>query len=108
EVVPSARPAPMRVCPVSLHDALPIYIAGAPKGFVRRLLLLGCCAGEEGTVGQECGRWATTPSKNPQASEWCWSITNPWSRATSTDRKSTRLNSSHVKSSYAGFCLKKE
>src|SRR5690606_40932757 len=24
----------------------------------------------------------------------------------STDRKSTRLNSSHVKNSYAGFCLK--
>src|SRR5690606_41892192 len=24
-----------------------------------------------------------------------------------TDRKSTRLNSSHVKSSYAGFCLNK-
>src|SRR5690606_41292006 len=24
------------------------------------------------------------------------------------DRKSTRLNSSHVKSSYAGFCLKKK
>src|SRR5690606_39719488 len=26
--------------------------------------------------------------------------------ATASDRKSTRLNSSHVKSSYAGFCLK--
>src|SRR5690606_39538603 len=25
-----------------------------------------------------------------------------------TDRKSTRLNSSHVKISYAGFCLKKK
>src|SRR5437660_11713915 len=25
-----------------------------------------------------------------------------------TDRKSTRLNSSHVASSYAGFCLKKK
>src|SRR5207302_3649209 len=25
-----------------------------------------------------------------------------------TDRKSTRLNSSHVKSSYAGFCSKKK
>src|SRR5690606_41542611 len=29
-----------------------------------------------------------------------------WRRARSTDRKSTRLNSSHVKISYAVFCLK--
>src|SRR5690606_17453344 len=29
-------------------------------------------------------------------------------RATARDRKSTRLNSSHVKISYAGFCLKKK
>src|SRR5207302_5183797 len=30
------------------------------------------------------------------------------SGSTSTDRKSTRLNSSHVKISYAVFCLKKK
>src|SRR3989442_8706638 len=30
------------------------------------------------------------------------------SRATFTDRKSTRLNSSHVRISYAVFCLKKK
>src|SRR5690606_41943654 len=46
------------------------------------------------------------------------SITHPEDRASSrarlealatgTDRKSTRLNSSHVKTSYAGFCLKKK
>src|SRR5690606_22364721 len=30
------------------------------------------------------------------------------SRATAKDRKSTRLNSSHVKISYAVFCLKKK
>src|SRR5690606_41191803 len=29
-------------------------------------------------------------------------------RVAETDRKSTRLNSSHVKSSYAVFCLKKK
>src|SRR5690606_39750308 len=32
----------------------------------------------------------------------------PWSVAATTDRKSTRLNSSHVKISYAVFCLKKK
>src|SRR6266704_2352113 len=31
-----------------------------------------------------------------------------WNEAESRDRKSTRLNSSHVSSSYAVFCLKKK
>src|SRR5690606_41579191 len=31
-----------------------------------------------------------------------------WKRPWMTDRKSTRLNSSHVKISYAVFCLKKK
>src|SRR5699024_11933789 len=31
-----------------------------------------------------------------------------WLRLSTTDRKSTRLNSSHVSSSYAVFCLKKK
>src|SRR5690606_42156772 len=31
-----------------------------------------------------------------------------WNAAKAADRKSTRLNSSHVKISYAGFCLKKK
>src|SRR5207249_6366732 len=31
-----------------------------------------------------------------------------WSEAAYTDRKSTRLNSSHVSISYAVFCLKKK
>src|SRR5690625_5676433 len=33
---------------------------------------------------------------------------NPWSSCWKRDRKSTRLNSSHVASSYAVFCLKKK
>src|SRR5204862_6991346 len=33
---------------------------------------------------------------------------NEHARALSTDRKSTRLNSSHVEISYAVFCLKKK
>src|SRR5207302_7005153 len=32
----------------------------------------------------------------------------PFGRRAATDRKSTRLNSSHVKISYAVFCLKKK
>src|SRR5690606_41644835 len=36
------------------------------------------------------------------------SPTNAGSRLPCSDRKSTRLNSSHVKNSYAVFCLKKK
>src|SRR5690606_41587184 len=35
-------------------------------------------------------------------------IVKPMRMATTTDRKSTRLNSSHVKTSYAVFCVKKK
>src|SRR5947207_12291409 len=46
--------------------------------------------------------------------EWigCWSLTEPEAGSdaagTRTDRKSTRLNSSHTVISYAVFCLKKK
>src|SRR5690606_41722438 len=58
---------------------------------------------------------ATTPEEElPVLDEWARAQdTVPWYRfATSDargaeDRKSTRLNSSHVKISYAVFCLKK-
>src|SRR5690606_4684793 len=44
--------------------------------------------------------------------EDCWPITDDWHlpyiNSGIKDRKSTRLNSSHVKISYAVFCLKKK
>src|SRR6266704_394547 len=43
-----------------------------------------------------------TPSPIP------WWGTRNWSARFRTDRKSTRLNSSHVSISYAVFCLKKK
>src|SRR5690606_39999084 len=36
-----------------------------------------------------------------------WITDHKWSHIVQLDRKSTRLNSSHVKISYAVFCLKK-
>src|SRR5215475_15573704 len=39
---------------------------------------------------------------------WCRRRSTAASRSCSSDRKSTRLNSSHVKISYAVFCLKKK
>src|SRR5690606_40764901 len=39
---------------------------------------------------------------------WFLSEESGWSHLYTQDRKSTRLNSSHVKISYAVFCLKKK
>src|SRR5437870_7541200 len=78
-------PATTEIYTLSLHDALPIW---------RRTLA-------------SCRRLNAAPSK----------LTDPLSRASvrrstsatrSGDRKSTRLNSSHVAISYAVFCLKKK
>src|SRR5437868_12655716 len=75
-------PAATEIYTLSLHDALPI------SPFAR---------GAGGSVGEvkfcaislsRCRSESPTPSK--------------------TDRKSTRLNSSHVSISYAVFCLKKK
>src|SRR5436309_15990525 len=63
---------------LSLHDALPI------------------CLGTRGSESRAHGG-RSLPGRGTRGSE---------SRA--QDRKSTRLNSSHVKISYAVFCLKKK
>src|SRR5437868_11771919 len=90
---------------LSLHDALPISRgtlrrqavpgAGLPRaGEARPRALLRGARGQapglaEGVDRAVCGR------ARPQA-------------ALMSDRKSTRLNSSHVSISYAVFCLKKK
>src|SRR5204863_1387098 len=43
-----------------------------------------------------------------KASPYSWHISPPTCGLVSGDRKSTRLNSSHVEISYAVFCLKKK
>src|SRR2546426_11163942 len=65
---------------LSLHDALPIFRISPTRRLRSRLL-----------------RWGTTAIR-------CFA---PMESAT-TDRKSTRLNSSHLVISYAVFCLKKK
>src|SRR5690606_41991813 len=63
---------------LSLHDALPIYLRELPDRFA------DAAGGESEPDRSDPGRRRTA------------------------DRKSTRLNSSHVKISYAVFCLKKK
>src|SRR5690606_13991488 len=81
----SRVPAAAARYPLSLHDALPI---SPPSGSAPSPTSAGpippCCP--------TCASCATTAR----------TVTRR------TDRKSTRLNSSHVKTSYAVFCLKKK
>src|SRR5439155_20791045 len=75
---------------LSLHDALPIWRPGTtlPTPRNRRR--------------PSCSNSGFPPKKSPRSSKSSEPI-NP-----QPDRKSTRLNSSHVAISYAVFCLKKK
>src|SRR5262245_65879529 len=75
-----AVPLTTDVCTLPLHDALPI---SAPAGAVAR-------AGAVAPAAGRVGRPTLLRGRDPQ------------------DRKSTRLNSSHLGISYAVFCLKKK
>src|SRR5690242_21297070 len=85
---------------LSLHDALPILLSATAVAsigvgllcFVNLLVWLRwhVCGDMTVVVGREAATFFFDPS-------------SPW-----TDRKSTRLNSSHMSISYAVFCLKKK
>src|SRR5205814_7174287 len=76
------------ISPLSLHDALPISNRAASASWSSR-------------------RCARTPRRATWRSA-CRSRVVGFSRTSSKDRKSTRLNSSHLGISYAVFCLKKK
>src|SRR5437870_6517885 len=80
-----AAPATTEIYTLSLHDALPISWRAASSGWAK----------------QAESRWSMiTRTIRPK-----WARR---SRRRGRDRKSTRLNSSHVAISYAVFCLKKK
>src|SRR5699024_12861129 len=88
----------------SLHDALPISPAtsidtsssqGAPPVAVR---VITACA----------GTWMESMVTNSDGGQRIVVYEEGWDNISSEDRKSTRLNSSHVSISYAVFCLKKQ
>src|SRR5690606_41709549 len=82
---------------LSLHDALPISAGGRDV-----LAALSHCY--RGRHNRPCehraARLCTASCGNPPVDRAA--------HANHADRKSTRLNSSHVKISYAVFCLKKK
>src|SRR6266850_871885 len=48
------------------------------------------------------------PSSSAGTGRWSWGLPAAWAAPSCRDRKSTRLNSSHLVISYAVFCLKKK
>src|SRR5690606_39933163 len=87
-LVPAQHPAAPQPSPLSLHDALPIS-SGCGYSTDSRPCLR---ATKLGIRSMGPGRYRALRAI----------------RSSSRDRKSTRLNSSHVKISYAVFCLKKK
>src|SRR5690348_18505555 len=81
-------PSPTEIYTLSLHDALPI--------------LLLCLVG--GILGLALGRGSSLLVQKFLS----WPIQPSLVAVVISDRKSTRLNSSHPSISYAVFCLKKK
>src|SRR5207249_12012896 len=92
-------PAPSELYTLSLHDALPISSARTAT-----------TTPSSSSAARRRATWITAPEETPANTPSC--STSAWRPATAsaleTDRKSTRLNSSHVSISYAVFCLKKK
>src|SRR5690606_41128240 len=99
----SSAPATPVSYSLSLHDALPIF-GGAIRGRVLQRLSRRHSARARGARRAAAGRPSGWRARHP-----CRSLRpERRGRAGLADRKSTRLNSSHVKISYAVFCLKKK
>src|SRR5690606_42010461 len=88
-------PATTEIYTLSLHDALPIYVAQVFGGIKNAGLLDFVAA------------WYVKAARMMQGTAIRCAFVSTNS-ITQGDRKSTRLNSSHVKISYAVFCLKKK
>src|SRR5207249_11066753 len=101
-------PSPTQIPPLSLHDALPI-LRSRHRHFHRRSL-------QESQVEQRIDHHTRAAGKNLallEAKIFLVKVTELFRLRrnkcdVSEDRKSTRLNSSHVSISYAVFCLKKK
>src|SRR5690606_41486267 len=72
----------------------------------RRITLQSTCPPATQRSASDRRRTASGPPALPSTAPVCPSSAQLRSSTAASDRKSTRLNSSHVKTSYAGFCLK--
>src|SRR5690606_41271627 len=93
--LPSDSPSSSDIYPLSLHDALPICLGVDRPGDPVDAFVVVELAVHWNSSSFFCSA--------PRARDRCV-LTDP----SLQDRKSTRLNSSHVKISYAVFCLEKK
>src|SRR5690606_41897637 len=92
----------LQIYTLSLHDALPIF-AFHSKDNMGKAIDIYRYAGKESII-KEC-----EDSLRRLGTDYIDLYQIHWPDSTTPiDRKSTRLNSSHVKISYAVFCLKKK
>src|SRR5690606_42064967 len=99
-----AAPPPTPISTLSLHDALPISAHPAGRRFPGGPPPIGP---RGAAVAQPATRHHTARS-DPAAAAHLEPARRGRPGDPVGDRKSTRLNSSHVKISYAVFCLKKK
>src|SRR5690606_40896112 len=101
-------PAPTLLCSLSLHDALPILLFFAGLDNVERkrvvvLFVLFVASAMFWSGFEQAGSSLNLFADRYTVLEFeSFTLLSTWFQ----DRKSTRLNSSHVKISYAVFCLK--
>src|SRR5207249_11679030 len=100
----STTPHTPHICTLSLHDALPIL----PWWATLSKSASGCSSIRRCSVGR-----SASPSNRAEVLRQVSFMTRDSSffltlSSCASDRKSTRLNSSHVSISYAVFCLKKK
>src|SRR5205814_9320474 len=94
-------PTPLRAIPLSLHDALPIFL---PCDARLRALVGGALT----SLNVRLARKALRELPAGELSLPRLRARRTLSEVSAPDRKSTRLNSSHLGISYAVFCLKKK
>src|SRR5690606_39791113 len=93
---------------LSLHDALPIYNRLTREEAIAIIYRLMELTGHHVNLSDTDQQILGMYSDAHQISDWSHeAITALIKEGIVQDRKSTRLNSSHVKISYAVFCLKK-
>src|SRR5690242_21518782 len=88
-------PATTEIYTLSLHDALPIYVGRAARHQHAAIGAEDAGHPEGDLDGEGVGRQDGQDDERDEEEE-------------RLDRKSTRLNSSHMSISYAVFCLKKK
>src|SRR5690606_42052597 len=102
--------APTVLYPLSLHDALPIFVE--PPCTLHYEVVASWLAMRDAASADGIDLQARSSFRDfaTQVAIWNskWRGERPLYDREGRDRKSTRLNSSHVKSSYAVFCLKRK